>query len=99
MHFRIADTFTVCLSTVTLAERLFGIAALPSGRRKDALSQTRSGLLELFADRVPAFDAEPAWRYAELAATSPFPRPETGRFAVKVINHLGDEVMKVFRVG
>ena len=23
----------------------------------------------------------------------------TGRIAVKVINHLGDEVMKVFRVG
>ena len=27
------------------------------------------------------------------------PRPESGRIAVKVINHLGDEVMKVFRVG
>ena len=29
----------------------------------------------------------------------PFARPATGRIAVKVINHLGDEVMKVFRVG
>jgi hypothetical protein len=28
----------------------------------------------------------------------PFPKPGTGRFAVKVINHPGDEVMKVFRV-
>jgi adenine-specific DNA-methyltransferase len=28
----------------------------------------------------------------------PFPKPESGRIAVKVINHLGDEVMKVFRV-
>ncbi len=28
----------------------------------------------------------------------PFDRPESGRIAVKVINHLGDEVMKVFRV-
>ena len=27
-----------------------------------------------------------------------FPRPESGRIAVKVINHLGDEVMKVFPV-
>jgi len=26
------------------------------------------------------------------------PKPESGRIAVKVINHLGDEVMKVFRV-
>ena len=28
----------------------------------------------------------------------PFPKPATGRIAVKVINHLGDEVMKLFRV-
>ena len=27
-----------------------------------------------------------------------FDKPETGKIAVKVINHLGDEVMKVFRV-
>jgi len=26
------------------------------------------------------------------------PKPKNGRIAVKVINHLGDEVMKVFRV-
>jgi hypothetical protein len=26
----------------------------------------------------------------------PFAKPESGRIAVKVINHLGDEVMKVF---
>ena len=29
----------------------------------------------------------------------PFPKPKSGRIAVKVINHLGDEVMKVFSVG
>jgi adenine-specific DNA-methyltransferase len=28
----------------------------------------------------------------------PFNKPSSGRIAVKVINHLGDEVMKVFRV-
>ncbi len=28
----------------------------------------------------------------------PFDTPASGRIAVKVINHLGDEVMKVFRV-
>ena len=28
----------------------------------------------------------------------PFDKPTSGRIAVKVINHLGDEVMKVFRV-
>ena len=28
----------------------------------------------------------------------PFAKPRSGKIAVKVINHLGDEVMKVFRV-
>ena len=28
----------------------------------------------------------------------PFDKPKSGRIAVKVINYLGDEVMKVFRV-
>lgn len=28
----------------------------------------------------------------------PFPVPDTGKIAVKVINHYGDEVMKVFEV-
>jgi len=32
------------------------------------------------------------------AVSRPFPKPPTGRIAVKVINHLGDEVMKVFPV-
>jgi adenine-specific DNA-methyltransferase len=32
------------------------------------------------------------------AESRPFARPSTGKVAVKVINHFGDEVMKVFRV-
>lgn len=40
-----------------------------------------------------------AWASLNSDTSRPFPKPETGRFAVKVINHLGDEVMKVFRVG
>jgi hypothetical protein len=31
-------------------------------------------------------------------SVSPFDKPKKGRFAVKVINHLNDEVIKVFRV-
>ena len=42
---------------------------------------------------------EDAWATLHSATSRPFPRPEQGRIAVKVINHLGDEVMKVFRVG
>ncbi|WP_367887040.1 site-specific DNA-methyltransferase [Pseudogemmatithrix spongiicola] len=42
-------------------------------------------------------DAE-AWATLNSATSRAFPRPKSGRIAVKVINHLGDEVMKVFRV-
>ena len=40
-----------------------------------------------------------AWASLRRARSRPFGRPRTGRIAVKVINHLGDEAMKVFRVG
>ena len=39
-----------------------------------------------------------AWATLNSDVSRPFDRPESGRIAVKVINHLGDEVMKVFRV-
>jgi len=39
-----------------------------------------------------------AWDSINSTISRPFPRPTTGRVAVKVINHYGDEVMKVFRV-
>jgi adenine-specific DNA-methyltransferase len=42
---------------------------------------------------------EEAWATLNSDTSRPFEKPETGRIAVKVINHLGDEVMKVFRVG
>ena len=40
-----------------------------------------------------------AWATLNSDTSRPFPKPQSGRIAVKVINHLGDEVMKVFRVG
>ena len=40
-----------------------------------------------------------AWATLNSDTSRPFPKPDSGRIAVKVINHLGDEVMKVFRVG
>ncbi len=39
-----------------------------------------------------------AWATLRSDISQPFPKPQSGRIAVKVINHLGDEVMKVFRV-
>ncbi len=41
---------------------------------------------------------EDAWSTLNSDTSRPFPKPESGRIAVKVINHLGDEVMKVLRV-
>ena len=39
------------------------------------------------------------WATLNSDISRPFPMPKSGRSVVKVINHLGDEVMKVFRVG
>jgi adenine-specific DNA-methyltransferase len=39
-----------------------------------------------------------AWATLNSDTSRPFDKPESGRIAVKVINHLGDEVMKVFKV-
>ena len=72
---------TLYLSSVTLAEMLFGIAALPAGKRKNMLAQALDGLMGLFRDRVLPFDTDAARRYAELAVTAKtgglgFPTPD-----------------------
>lgn len=72
---------TLYLSSVTLAELLFGIGALPVGKRKDMLAQTLDGLMGLFRDRVLPFDIDAARHYAELAviariAGQGFPTPD-----------------------
>jgi adenine-specific DNA-methyltransferase len=41
---------------------------------------------------------EEAWESLHRDVSRPFARPDSDRIAVKVINHLGDEVMKVFTV-
>ncbi|MGE0756646.1 MAG: site-specific DNA-methyltransferase [Pirellulaceae bacterium] len=41
---------------------------------------------------------EDAWATLNSDTSRAFDKPKSGRIAVKVINHLGDEVMKVFRV-
>ena len=72
---------TLYLSSVTLAEMLFGIGALPVGKRKDMLAQALDGLMGLFRDRVLPFDTDAARRYSELAVTAKvagrgFPTPD-----------------------
>ena len=41
---------------------------------------------------------EDAWLTLNSDISRPFYKPKSGRVAVKVINHLGDEVMKVFSI-
>lgn len=72
---------TLYLSSVTLAELLFGIRALPVGKRKDMLTLALDGLMGLFRDRVLPFDTDAARCYADLAVTAKtsgrgFPTPD-----------------------
>ncbi|CDX61677.1 plasmid stability protein StbB [Mesorhizobium sp. LCM 4577] len=59
---------TLYLSSVTLAEVLFGIEAMPAGRRKNALAETFAGVCTIFDQRMLVFDVEAARRYSSLAA-------------------------------
>ena len=72
---------TLFLSSVTIAELMFGIGALPDGKRKERLTEALDGVMELFADRVLPFDVDAARRYADIAvkaraAGKGFPTPD-----------------------
>ncbi|EGF90499.1 putative plasmid stability protein y4jK [Asticcacaulis biprosthecium C19] len=58
---------SIYLSSVTVAELLFGIGALPDGKRKAQLAGMLEAMLGLFLDRVLPFDTEAARQYADLA--------------------------------
>ena len=60
---------------------MYGIGALPDGKRKERLTEALDGVMELFADRVLPFDIDAARRYADLAvkartAGKGFPTPD-----------------------
>lgn len=72
---------TLFLSTITVAELLFGIGALPAGKRRTALSAALNEVLDLFSDRILPFDLAAARRHAELAVKAwsegkGFPTPD-----------------------
>jgi predicted nucleic acid-binding protein len=72
---------TLYLSSVTIAELMFGIGALPNGRRREKLTAALDGVMELFADRILPFDTKAARRYAALAVSARaagkgFPTPD-----------------------
>jgi len=72
---------TLFLSSITVAELLFGIGALQAGKRKDALAAALDDVLDLFSARILPFDTSAARRYADLAvkaraAGKGFPTPD-----------------------
>lgn len=82
---------TLFLTSVTLAELLFGLAALPTGKRKDRLTAALEGLTALFSRNVLPFDVQAAKCYAELARTAQkagrgFPLPDGYIAAIAAAN-------------
>ncbi len=72
---------TLFLSSITVAELLFGIGTLPDGRRKDMLAARIDDLLDQFVGLVLPFDTVVARRYADLAVAARaqgkgFPTPD-----------------------
>ncbi len=72
---------TLFLSSITVAELLFGIGALPAGKRKNALAAALDDVLDEFATRILPFDTSAARRYADhavkaRAAGRGFPTPD-----------------------
>jgi predicted nucleic acid-binding protein len=72
---------TLFLSSHTVAEVMFGVGALPEGKRKGGLAATLESILALFAARVLSFDIAAARHYAVLAvkaraAGKGFPTPD-----------------------
>jgi predicted nucleic acid-binding protein len=61
---------TLYTTSVTQAEILYGIAALPEGRRRTALAAAADAMFtEDFADRVLPFNRAAAAHYAEIVTT------------------------------
>lgn len=58
---------TLYLSSVTVAELMFGIGVLPNGKRKDELTVILDGVMKLFENCTLPFDTAAARQYAELA--------------------------------
>jgi toxin FitB len=72
---------TLYLTSITLAELLFGVSALPAGKRKDRLTVFLGELTSLYEDRVLPFDLAAARHHAELAVAAKkrgrgFPLPD-----------------------
>ena len=84
---------TLFLSSITVGELLFGVGALPAGKRKDALAAALDDVLDLFEARTLPFDTSAARRYADLAiraraAGKGFPTPDSYIAAIAAAHEL-----------
>ncbi len=78
-------------TAITLAEILYGIKRLPSGRRKDLLRTTVTDVFATFGDRVLAFDAD---------ATAHYPLIVEGRDRLgRPIDGFDAQIASICRVG
>ncbi|MDM0016408.1 type II toxin-antitoxin system VapC family toxin [Variovorax saccharolyticus] len=60
---------TLYMAAITVAELRFGVAAMPAGKRRDALHEhIENRVLPLFSGRVLPFDLTASQAYAELMA-------------------------------
>ena len=72
---------TLFISSITVAELLFGIGVLPEGKRRATLASRIDRLLAQFDERVRPFDTKAAKHFADLAvgaraAGRGFPTPD-----------------------
>lgn len=72
---------TLFISSVTVAEMLFGLGVLPDGKRKESLADVLDRCFELFSSRTLMFDVAAARSYARLAVRARasgqgFPTPD-----------------------
>lgn len=66
---RTQDAKEMHTTAISLAEIGYGIARLPSGRRKDLLRTTADEVFGAFADKILAFDRVAAEHYATIVTT------------------------------
>ena len=83
---------TLYLTSVTVAELLFGFQVLPDGRRKAELAKKVDAAVALFDRRILTFDVTAARHYAELAVKARtlgkgFPVPDGYIAAIAAANH------------
>ena len=83
---------TLYLSTISLAELRFGMAALPAGKRRDMLhTSLEQRILPLFAGRIVSFDDAASQAYAQLRAKARAQgkavAPADGHIAATALTH------------